>query len=95
MMELRRGGWGGLGCAANERVDVGDDWCIDKALETVGGGLRRGGGLQRRRRLLGASLGGAGDPLSHPVGIWEHVTEGSGRRQCAGSMSGSDGENVG
>ena len=54
--------------------------------------MRRGRGLQRRRRLLGASLGGAGDPLSHLVGVWERLTEGSGQRR-AGSISCTDGKN--
>ena len=36
-------------------------WRVNKALETVGGILRRGGGLNRRRLLIVAILGSAGE----------------------------------
>ena len=86
-MDLRHGGWSGLECAADERLDVVEDRRVDGALDTVSGVLLRGRGLQRRRCLLGASLGCAGDPLLHLVSVWERLTEGSGRRQRKGSIS--------
>ena len=87
MTELRRKGWGGLVCAADKRLDIGDNWRIAEALETVGGILWRGGGLQRRSCLLGVSLGGPGESLLYVVGVWERLTEGSGRRRHEGSIS--------
>ena len=80
-MELRRGAWGRLGCVADQRLDVGGNWRVNEALETVVGVLRRGEGLQRWHCLLGESLGGAGKSLLCLVGVWERLTEGSGRHK--------------
>ena len=43
-------------CGANQMLELGS---LDEALETVGGVLRRSGGLHRRRLLLVAIWGGA------------------------------------
>ena len=47
---------GGLPGAADRMLELGQ---VDEALETVGGILRRGGGLNRRRLLIVAILGSA------------------------------------
>ena len=78
---------GRLRGVADRRLDVRGNWRFKEMLETVGGILRRSGGLQRRRHLLGASLGGAGESLLTVVGVWERLTEGSGRRRQEGSIA--------
>ena len=59
----------------------------DEMSETIGSVLRRSGGLQRRRLLLGAILGGVEELLSNSVGVWERLTRDSERRRPGESIS--------
>ena len=79
--EHRHGAQGGLRRAVDQRLDVGGDGRLKELTETVGGILRRGGGLERQRLLLGVSLGGAGGMLSLTVSILGRLTGDSERRR--------------
>ena len=69
---------GGLRGASDWILELG---YLDEALETVGGVLRRGGGLHRRRLLLVTIWGGAGEFFLGPVGFTERLTEDAERRR--------------
>ena len=58
MIERRRGAWGGLRGAVDRMLEL---WRVYELLETVGGVLRRGGGLNRRRLLLMSIRGSGGE----------------------------------
>ena len=85
MMEQRRGVRGGLRGVADRMHEL--EPVFNEALETVGSVLRRSGGLQRRRLLLGAILGGVEELLSNSVGVWERLTRDSERRRPGESIS--------
>ena len=70
-----------------ERLDYGDDVLLDGALDVLGGVLRRGGGLQRRRCLLVTWRFGAGSVIAVLSGDRRRLTVDSVRRRCGGSIA--------
>ena len=70
-----------------ERVDYGDDVLLDGALDVLGGVLRRGGGLQRRRCLLVTWQFGARSVIAVLSGDGRRLTVDSVWRRCRGSIA--------
>ena len=70
-----------------ERLDYGDDVLLDGALDVLGGVLRRGGGLQRRRCLLVTWQFGAGSVIAVLSGNGRRLTVDSVRRRRGGSIA--------
>ena len=87
MMEQRRRVQGGLQGVADSRLNVQGNGRFKDTLEEFSGVLRRSGGLHRRRRLLGGSVGGAAEPLLIVNSTLGHLTGDSQRRRQGESIA--------